>query len=178
MIIFNKIFSKEFVYKNEETNRMFNQYFLDSNVSADRRMRADFEKLRIPFWNSAMDKSMMSIPIEVRFPFLDYRLVEFVFKLPIDYLYRDGVTKYLLRKSLNNMLPEEIIWRKKKMGFSVPKQQWINNNTENIKELLTYTRNLNEYVNTKYINDNFQKISPDYIWRIVNFAKWMEIFDS
>jgi asparagine synthase (glutamine-hydrolysing) len=175
---FNKIFSKEFVDYNYDLNKKFNQYFMDSNVSADKRMRADFGILRIPFWNSAMDKSMMSIPIEVRFPFLDYRLVEYVFRLPTEYLYRDGITKYILRKSLKKMLPDEVIWRKKKMGFSVPKQQWINNNTENIKELLINTRNLNEYVNTKYINENFQNISPDYIWRIVFFSKWMEIFNS
>ena len=173
--IFNKIFSKEFVNQNAETNEKFTQYFMDSNNSADKRIRADFEKLRIPFWNSAMDKSMMSIPIEVRFPFLDYRLVEYIFRLPIEYLYKNGITKYLLRHSLKNMLPNEVIWRKKKMGFSVPKKQWLSGKTKFVRELFEESKDVDEFINTKYILDNYDQINPDYIWRAVNFTKWMQV---
>jgi asparagine synthase (glutamine-hydrolysing) len=173
--LFNKIFSREFVNNNIQINNKFNQYFMESNVSADNRMKADFEKLRIPFWNSAMDKSMMSIPIEVRFPFLDYRLVDYIFSLPTEYLYHNGITKYLLRHSLKNMLPKKVLWRKNKMGFSVPKKQWLNKKNIFIEELFEETKGIETFINTKYILNNYGNINPDFIWRAVNFTKWMQV---
>ncbi len=171
-----KLFSRDFIRRNKAVNEKFNDYFLRSNQDAGSRMKADFEMLRIPFWNNTMDKSMMSIPIEVRFPFLDYRIVELAFKVPLHYHYKDGVTKYLLRKSLEGMLPDEVIWRKKKMGFSVPKKEWMWNNLEWFQKTLCENPTVREYVNVKYIKDNNYKIDPNYLWRIVNFSLWAETF--
>lgn len=59
------------------------------------------------------DRMSMANSLEVRVPFADYRLVEYAFNLPDDYLFYQGREKGLLRKALKGILPEDIIYRKK-----------------------------------------------------------------
>jgi asparagine synthase (glutamine-hydrolysing) len=66
----------------------------------------------------------MMVSLEVRAPFLDNDVVEFARKIPHRYKFRNGQTKYLLKHALGNMLPREIIHRKKK-GFGVPLARWL-----------------------------------------------------
>jgi len=75
-----------------------------------------------------MDRMSMAHGLEAREPFLDYRLVEFVASLPPNMKIRNlRFKKYLLKKSMENRLPKEIIWRKK-AGFNVPNARWIKGN--------------------------------------------------
>ncbi|MBK9400943.1 MAG: hypothetical protein IPN36_08815 [Bacteroidetes bacterium] len=62
----------------------------------------------------------MANGVEVRLPFLSHELVEFVFSLPDNFKLRNGWTKFLLRESMKNILPQEICWRKEKIGFEPP----------------------------------------------------------
>ena len=73
------------------------------------------------------DRNSMAHGREVRLPFLDHKLVEFIFSLPSSFKIRDGWTKWLLRKSMENNLPKEIVWRKDKVGFEPPQMQWMKN---------------------------------------------------
>lgn len=59
------------------------------------------------------DRMSMANSLEVRVPFADYRLVEYAFNLPDEYLFYQGREKGLLRKALKGILPEDIIYRKK-----------------------------------------------------------------
>jgi asparagine synthase (glutamine-hydrolysing) len=80
------------------------------------------------------DRNSMAHSIEVRLPFLFHELVEFTFSLPAEYLIKMGRSKYILRKSFENQLPEDIIWRKEKIGFEPPQKEWTNS-----KESVNYT---------------------------------------
>jgi asparagine synthase (glutamine-hydrolysing) len=71
-----------------------------------------------------VDRASMACSLEVRAPFLDYELVEFVMGLPSHYKLRGLTTKYILKKAMKNDLPSELIYRKKK-GFGVPIAKWI-----------------------------------------------------
>lgn len=71
------------------------------------------------------DRNAMAHGVEVRLPFLDHSLVEFVFSLPSHYKLQSGYSKYLLRQSMNDMLPSEIVWRKDKIGFEPPQMEWM-----------------------------------------------------
>jgi len=66
----------------------------------------------------------MMYSLEVRVPFLDYRLVPLVLSLPDKYKIRYFKTKWLLKKMASGMLPTEIINRKKR-GFTVPVSAWL-----------------------------------------------------
>ena len=71
-----------------------------------------------------VDRASMMVSLEVRAPFLDNDLVDFARRVPHQYNLRHGVTKYLLKKSLEGILPADIIYRKKK-GFGVPLARWL-----------------------------------------------------
>lgn len=71
------------------------------------------------------DRNSMAHGREVRLPFLFHELVEFVFAQPATVKIRDGYTKWLLRKSVEQLLPPAIAWRKGKVGFEPPQQQWM-----------------------------------------------------
>jgi asparagine synthase (glutamine-hydrolysing) len=64
------------------------------------------------------DRNSMAFSIESRTPFTDHRLVDYVFSIPACYKYRDGWSKWLLRLAMRGLLPEEILWRRDKIGFA------------------------------------------------------------
>lgn len=71
------------------------------------------------------DRNSMAHGREVRLPFLNHELVEFIFSLPAQLKMHDGWTKFLLRKAMNKKLPDEIVWRKDKVGFEPPQKYWM-----------------------------------------------------
>jgi asparagine synthase (glutamine-hydrolysing) len=71
------------------------------------------------------DRSSMHFSIESRLPFLDVRLVELAFSLPMSSLLQHGTTKKVLRKALASALPSEIVDRRLKLGFSTPEIDWV-----------------------------------------------------
>ncbi|MCX8080357.1 MAG: asparagine synthase (glutamine-hydrolyzing) [Bacteroidia bacterium] len=86
------------------------------------------------------DRNSMAHSREVRLPFLDHRLVNFVFSLPSEYKFKNGWTKYLLRTSMHELLPEEITWRKIKVGFEPPQNNWLN--TPAVKDIISKQKKL------------------------------------
>ncbi|HMG83949.1 MAG TPA: asparagine synthase (glutamine-hydrolyzing), partial [Ferruginibacter sp.] len=71
------------------------------------------------------DRNSMAHGTEVRLPFLNHRLVEFIFSLPPNFKIQDGWTKWILRKAMDKKLPNEIVWRKDKVGYEPPQQKWM-----------------------------------------------------
>ncbi len=71
-----------------------------------------------------VDRASMMNSLEVRAPFLDIELVDFARKIPSEYKYRNGQTKYILKKALEKILPREILYRPKK-GFGIPVGKWL-----------------------------------------------------
>ena len=77
------------------------------------------------------DRNSMAHSREVRLPFLDHRVVEFVFSLPDSFLLRDGWTKWILRQAISDLLPKEVVWRVEKVGFEPPQTEWLNRISNN-----------------------------------------------
>lgn len=73
------------------------------------------------------DRNSMAHAVEVRLPFLDHRIAEFLFSLPDNYLISQGYSKRVLRAAMQGTLPEMIAQRQDKIGFAPPQQQWFNN---------------------------------------------------
>jgi asparagine synthase (glutamine-hydrolysing) len=74
------------------------------------------------------DRASMMHSLEVRAPFLDIDLVDFVRRIPSEYKLRHGTTKYILKKALEDILPRDILYRPKK-GFGSPIGSWFKNGT-------------------------------------------------
>lgn len=67
------------------------------------------------------DRNSMAHSREVRLPFLSHELVTFVFSLPSCFKVNNGFSKYILRDTMTNLLPNDIVWRKDKIGYEPPK---------------------------------------------------------
>jgi asparagine synthase (glutamine-hydrolysing) len=71
-----------------------------------------------------VDRAAMAVSLETRAPFLDPRLGEFAASLPVNYKLRGSTGKYILKRSLTGILPDEILKRPKK-GFGIPVAEWL-----------------------------------------------------
>ena len=112
------------------------------------------------------DKFSMAHGIETRFPFLDYRLASFCFALPNKYKIKNGFTKKILRDVMRNKLPESVLNRVKKKGFS-PENSYFNeeyqsfikdtvSNSDFQNEPIWNGHKIKDYVHSK--NKNYKKI--------------------
>ena len=126
---------------------------------------------------SKVDKISMNNSVEVRTPFLDYHLVDYLFS--IDSNIKIGNTnKYLLKKIANKYLPKEIIYRTKK-GFNSPYNEWIFEEwNSSILDLLLEVNNQTDFFNTKYIKEIFllakQNKFKQHLWSLFIFSKWFK----
>ncbi len=71
------------------------------------------------------DRNSMAHSREVRLPFLNHELVEFIFTLPASFKIHNGWRKRILRTSMEDVLPKEIAWRIGKIGYEAPQQEWM-----------------------------------------------------
>lgn len=144
--------------------------------------------LNIKLWlendsNVKVDRASMAYSVEVRSPFLDYRIVEFARSLPISYRYQKNNRKRILKDILEDYIPKTVFNQPKK-GFSVPLGDWIANELkEEVVRILTDDF-LNSIPNldipkfknqlTEHMDGN--RIYFTNIWRVFIFGKWCEEF--
>lgn len=74
------------------------------------------------------DRYSMHAGVEVRMPFLDYRIIEFAFTLPNDYKVRNGFSKAIVREAAKGIVPEHILTNKLKSGWNSPMGDWLSGN--------------------------------------------------
>ena len=92
----------------------------------------------------------MRFSVESRVPFLDYRLVEATLNLPSNLIIKNADTKYILRESMQSILPEEIRIRTDKQGFSNPRREWFKN--KKFRILIYDILNSSEFKNMGYFD--------------------------
>lgn len=106
-------------------------------------------KCRLPKLLRCEDRNSMAFSLEARVPFLDYRLVEFIFSLPNTQIISNGITKYVLRNAMKDLLPEKIRNRTDKMAFAVPEDYWLQKlNKEQILDIF----NSRSFLHRGYFN--------------------------
>jgi asparagine synthase (glutamine-hydrolysing) len=71
------------------------------------------------------DRNFMAFGVEGRYPFLDVNVIETALSLTPSALYRRGFTKVPLREGLRGVIPDEVRWRKSKLGFETPQDAWL-----------------------------------------------------
>lgn len=123
---------KELLYNGSMTSHrrsdhlLVTQYF-DSQEWADslnRQLYVDLKTYLVDDILVKVDRMSMAVSLEARVPFLDHDLIDFVAGIPGELKLKGMTTKYILKKSMERVLPASILYRKKE-GFSIPMKQWL-----------------------------------------------------
>jgi asparagine synthase (glutamine-hydrolysing) len=122
------------------------------------------------------DQMSMAASIESRVPFLDHKLVEFTARLPEKFKIRGKMTKWILREAMRNVLPAEILTRKK-MGFPVPFGNWLRGEFRSIvDEFVLSERALNRGIfNADFVREIVNRHN-ERMWFLINFEIWQRQF--
>lgn len=104
------------------------------------------------------DRNAMYHGRELRLPFLDHKLVEFVFSLPASFKIKEGWTKWLLRSSMQDQLPAGVAWRKDKVGFEPPQKLWMQD--ARMQELLQESKKM--LVGQKILQEKVLQAPPSH----------------
>jgi asparagine synthase (glutamine-hydrolysing) len=128
-----------------------------------------------------VDRASMAVSLEARVPFLDHRVVELAWRLPLSDKIRNGTSKYILRQVLYRHVPRDLLERPK-MGFGLPIETWIVGPLRDWAEQLLDEGRLRRegFLEPTLIRNMWdQHVSGKrrwhfHIWNILMFQAWWE----
>lgn len=171
--LLNKNFVQE--YQNEK--------FKINNADLKKRLAEDIFHNSLPSLLRYEDKNAMRFSIEGRVPFLDFNLIRFIFGLDDEAIIHKGWNKNILREAVENMLPENIVKRRNKIGFTTPEQEWFLKMKNRIYSFfLSEPFAKRKYFNQPEILKAFQKFIEGknddtmIFWRVMNLEIWFRTF--
>jgi asparagine synthase (glutamine-hydrolysing) len=151
-----------------------------------RHLYRDLVDASIPQLLRYADRNAMAFSREVRNPFLDYRLVEFLFSLPARYKIRRGWNKFILRKAMTATIPKKVIYRFDKVGYITPESQWLRGPLKSWAKGQLFGRTLREvesYPETevRLYWEEHQSGKRDNRWRIwpwLSLSVWLSMIED
>ena len=131
------------------------------------------------------DKNAMRWSVETRLPFLDFELVQNVLYIPANLKIRGGVTKYIFREAMKDILPESIRRRTDKIGFATPEEKWFQ--SPDFLEFATSVLWSDSFQERKYWDaDKVRKTFHSFkkgnmrvghtLWKWINLELWFRMF--
>ena len=156
----------------------------EQHVDLHRSLRADSFKGFLTTLLRYGDRNSMAHSREVRLPFCDYRIAEFVLALPTDYIMAQAQTKFLLRESMQGIVPEKIRTRWGKQGFLPPIADWLAGDLGQLLEELFLSQSFQ--TNPHWAPDWWQGIFrrfkagesqlSDPLWKVLVSELWRKTF--
>lgn len=125
------------------------------------------------------DRASMAVALETRVPFLDHEFVEFVSKIPSSLKIKRGIKKYILREAFRDVLPWEILYRKKQ-GFEVPLKHYFRKELKDFAYNEIFNFDLLNYYDKNTLKTYWErhlKGEGDYsciLWSIMMFNMWFK----
>jgi asparagine synthase (glutamine-hydrolysing) len=148
----------------------------------------DFHRRVLPRILKNFDLMSMANGIEVRMPFMDYRLVTFAFSLGSESKLGGGYTKLVLREAMKGLLPEAIRTRKLKLGFNSPLQTWLPGPLKPwVEDTLSQPSPLDHLIDRQRLTRYFrERVVPKQapwtdvvqFWKFVSALRWAKLVET
>ena len=123
-----------------------------------------------------VDKMSMGVSLEGRVPFLDHKLVELAMSIPESVKIKNGTLKYILKKSVRGLIPDELIDRKKQ-GFGVPVYEWFFDRLgKKAREELNDFCHQTDFLDAAEVMRLIDQKLGSQVWYLLNFAMWWKEF--
>ncbi|MCB0162677.1 MAG: asparagine synthase (glutamine-hydrolyzing) [Anaerolineae bacterium] len=123
-----------------------------------------------------VDKMSMGVSLETRVPFLDHKFVELALSIPEAVKMRQGVLKYLLKKAVRGLIPDELIDRKKQ-GFGVPVYEWFFDRLgEQARQELNDFCDHTDFLDRAEVMRLIDRGRGPQVWYLLNFALWWKAY--
>lgn len=166
---------------NESIFDKFSGYFNNSDTKSYFNKMTHFDMFgSLPGLLQVEDRVSMSVSIESRVPLLDRRIVDLISRMPAGMKFKGGEMKYLLKKTIRDVMPEKIINRKDKMGFPVPLHIWSKNKAKPFILDVMLSKNARErgIINTQYIEKLINSEQPFSrgLWGLLSLELWYNQF--
>lgn len=128
-----------------------------------------------------VDKVSMATSVEARVPFLDHRLVEYSMTIPQEFKIKGGEPKYILKKAVEGIIPNNIIYRRKQ-GFAAPVSEWLRREWSTFAEdrilgstLVQQGTMRRDFIRSMIDSHRQRKTEAGQnIWNLLNFALWYD----
>lgn len=170
-------------FNGNSSQSLFNhsEYLESSNKSMENIGLFDLKTYLPDDINVKIDRATMRFSLEARAPFLDYRVIEFANRLPLDFRYQKGNKKKILKDILYDFVPKHMLDRPKK-GFTMPLDIWFRTNLkewvmDNLTDKnLALIPNINVPVVKNQIDDHMKGKSNRHnmIWKLLVYQMWSE----
>jgi asparagine synthase (glutamine-hydrolysing) len=158
-------------------------YFGGDHDFLNKMLWSDVRTLLVDSYLVKTDRMCMAHSVENRVPLIDHRIVEFAFTVPPRYKLRNGVEKWLFKEAVKDLVPPEIVRRKKK-GFNVPVHYWLKSNPELVDLLDERAIRKRGYFNYPYVQKVLSHLKdPDpnqaqRIWSLITLEIWHQQLDE
>ncbi len=144
--------------------------YLSQLSDAENTESTDLVKSSLPMLLRYADHSSMRFGVEARLPFLDFRLVELSMATPIAFKFNQGWSKWPLRRAMDAMLPVDVAWRKRKLGFEAPDRVWIDHIRPFMKQTVADSRMIADLFDRVRVLRSLDTLPRKLAWRLFNVA--------
>lgn len=186
------------IFKKIEQEKLWKDYETNNNVPQRMNMYPYFDTVKdesdsrkmqyidLNFWLpgdilAKADKMTMAHSLELRVPFLDIEVAKISARIPEIFKYKNGTTKYILRKAFESILPKTTANRKK-LGFPTPIKQWLKKQPEKVMSIIKENPYIREKFDASYIEQlesehiSGKKDNARKIYVLLMFALWYNTF--
>jgi len=130
-----------------------------------------------------VDRASMAVSLELRAPILDHQFMELVASIPSDLKLRGRTGKYIFKKAMEPLLPQDILYRSKQ-GFAIPLNRWFRQELKDLGYDLVVASNTDGILDGNYLSKIWKQHQAGtfdrsaYLWTVLMFRKWQQVFQA